>query len=109
MKVYPAVDLEDRIAMQTEAGREMLRVRDRIRAGMTGPEKIAKSFELTELTRQTMRAGIRSRNPDADEDELQRLYVDAVLRCHGLSLAELDRMREEESRRRSAKSPARSE
>lgn len=96
--------LERQIAMSTDAGREGLAVRDTVMRSMTGEQKVAKAFELTETTRQIMRAGIRAANPDASEAELQEMYVDRLLHFHGTSLAEVRRKQEEDStgrRRRS--------
>mgnify|MGYP006908257610 FL=1 len=56
---------------------------------LPGEQKSAKAFELTESTRQIMRAGIRCSHPEASEDEIQRIYVDRLLHCHGTSLAEI--------------------
>ena len=50
---------EHQIAMETEAGREGLAVWRRVVSSMSGPQKVAKAFELTEMTRQIMRQGIR--------------------------------------------------
>ena len=100
MKVYPPIDLEDRIAMQTESGREMLRVLAEVRGRMTGPERVAKAFELTESTRQTMREGIRRRHPEATEAELKRMFADALLGCHGMTLDGVQRLHREELARR---------
>ena len=44
--------LEDEIARETSAGRESLAVWQRVVKSMSGPEKVAKAFELTEMTRQ---------------------------------------------------------
>ena len=80
---------EHQIAMETEAGREGLAVWRRVVKSMTGPQKVAKAFELTEMTRQIMRAGIRRQHPDAGESEIDEMYVDRLLQYHGTSLAEV--------------------
>lgn len=92
--------LEDQIAMQTEAGREALQVYRRAIANLTGEQRVAKAFELTELTRQSMRAGLVERHPGATEEEIQEMYVDRLLGCHGLSLAEVRRMQAAQARSR---------
>ncbi len=74
------------LARETEAGREALEVLRRVRANLSGEQRLAKSFELTETTRQLMRAGIIAANPDLDENQIHRLYVDRLLRQHGHSL-----------------------
>ncbi|MCA9185908.1 MAG: hypothetical protein R3E01_09910 [Pirellulaceae bacterium] len=83
--------LEDRMASETEAGREALRVWRDIVHRMTGEEKVMKSFELTATVREIMRAGLREQFPNASEEEIQRRYVDRLLRYHGLSLDEIHR------------------
>ncbi len=81
--------LENQIAMETQAGRDGLAVWRRVIKNMTGAQKVAKAFELTELTRRTMRAGIRRQFPHASEAEIHELYVDRLLQCQGTSLAEV--------------------
>ena len=48
---------------------------------MTPEQRLLKSFELTELTRDLLRAGIRERFPDAGPDEVQRIYLERLARC----------------------------
>ena len=86
-------DLEVTIARESEAGREALSVLRKVRTELTGQQRLEKSFELTELSRQLMRAGIVEANPEYDENQVQRLYIDRLLGHHGLSLNEL-RMRQ---------------
>jgi len=81
--------LETQIAMETKAGREGLAVWRRTLGQMTGEQKVEKAFELTELTRQIMRDGIRADHADATEEHIQRIYVDRLLSFHGLSLDEI--------------------
>ena len=40
-----------------------------------------KAFELSELSHELLRAGIRHRYPDAGPDEQQRIYLDQLERC----------------------------
>ena len=54
------------LAKETEAGREALVVLRSIRTKLTGEQRLAKAFELTETTRQLMRAGIVAAHPDLD-------------------------------------------
>lgn len=89
--------LERRIAMSTEAGREGLAAWDAVIRKMPGEERVSKAFELTEITRQLMRSGIRAANPTASEEEIQLLYVDRLLRYHGTSLAEVRRKQHEQA------------
>ena len=83
--------LETQIAMETAAGREGLDVWRETVSRMTGEQKIAKAFELTEMTREIMREGIRTNHPDATEKQIQRIYIDRLLSFHGLSLEEIRR------------------
>lgn len=92
----PINDGEAAIARQTDAGREMLRVLDQVRRRMTGEERIAKAFELTEITRESMRSGLRRQFPDLDEGQIHRLYIDRLLSYHGLSLDKIEQMRHDE-------------
>lgn len=48
---------------------------------LTPEQRLLKAFELTELSRELLRAGLRRRYPEADEDELQRLYLERLARC----------------------------
>ena len=82
---------EDRLAASTAGGREGLAIWKQIMCTMSGEQKVAKSFELTEITRQIMRAGIREANPGASEETIQRIFVERLLGFQGISLAELYR------------------
>lgn len=48
---------------------------------LTPEQRLLKSFELTELTHELLRAGLRRRFPEADEAELQRLYLERPATC----------------------------
>ena len=74
---------------QTEAGREALAVMHQVSRSLSGEQKVAKAFELTEATRQIMRAGIRDANPKASEEEIQEIYVERLLSFSGISLREI--------------------
>jgi len=80
---------EFELSRQTEAGREMTAALRRIRAGLTGEQRLEKAFELTEMTRQVMRAGIKEAHPDWNERQVQEQYIDRLLQPHGLSLESL--------------------
>jgi hypothetical protein len=82
---------EDQLAASSPGGREGLAVWYQIMREMPGEKKVAKSFELTEITRQIMRAGIRETHPEADEETIQRIFVDRLLRLQGISLDKLPR------------------
>jgi hypothetical protein len=96
---------ENEIALETEAGRESLAVWRRVVKSMSGPQKVAKAFELTEMTRQIMRAGIRGQHPEASESEIQEIYVDRLLQYNGTSLAEVRRKQQEQAAARSNRNP----
>ena len=88
-------DLEYKIARSTAAGRESLAVLKRARSRLTDEQRLNKSFELTELTRQLMRAGMRADHPEWSERELQKRFVDRILGYHGLSLERIEELRQE--------------
>ena len=48
---------------------------------LTPEQRLLKTFELTELTHELLRAGVRQRFPDAGEDEVQRIYLERLIRC----------------------------
>ena len=48
---------------------------------MTPEQRLLKSFGLSELTRDLLRAGIRERFPEAGPDEAQRIYLQRLARC----------------------------
>jgi hypothetical protein len=49
---------------------------------LTPEQRLLKAFELTEMSRELFRAGLRQRFPAADEAELQRIYLKRLERCH---------------------------
>lgn len=49
---------------------------------MTPEQRLAKAFELSEMTRDLLRAGLRQRFPHASDQELHRLYLDRLEKCH---------------------------
>jgi Rv0078B-related antitoxin len=49
---------------------------------MTPEQRLNKAFELTEMARALFRQGLRRRFPDASEEELHRLYLEGLARCH---------------------------
>lgn len=81
--------LKRRLAMETEAGRQALEVMDRVNRSLSPEQRVFKSFELTEMSRQVMRAGISHANPGATEDEIQAIYIDRLLAYHGTSIAQI--------------------
>ena len=79
-----AKDPERDIAESTEAGREMLRVLDQVRAAMTGEQRLLKALELSETTRRIMRDGLRHQFPDATEQQIADLEFDQMIQIHDL-------------------------
>jgi hypothetical protein len=49
--------------------------------GLTPEQRLLKAFELSELSHDLLRAGIRQRYPDAGPDEVQRIYLERLSRC----------------------------
>ena len=49
---------------------------------MTPAERLAKAFELTELTRGLFRQGLRQRFPDLTDEQFQALYLRRLAKCH---------------------------
>jgi hypothetical protein len=49
---------------------------------MTPEQRLLKALELTELSRELFRAGLRRRFPEAGEAELQRIYLERLEKCH---------------------------
>jgi hypothetical protein len=48
----------------------------------TPEQRLAKAFELGEFSRSLFREGLRQRFPHATDDELQRLYLERLEKCH---------------------------
>lgn len=49
---------------------------------MTPEQRLAKAFELSEMTKQLFRQGLRQRFPELDEEAFHRLYLDRLAKCH---------------------------
>jgi hypothetical protein len=49
---------------------------------MTPAERLQKSFELTELSRQLLKGGLRRRYPQLGARELHYLFLKRLARCH---------------------------
>ena len=49
---------------------------------MTPEERLMQAFELTEFSRELFKAGLRIRFPDMPEDELKKLYLERLGKCH---------------------------
>lgn len=51
-------------------------------ARMTPEQRIAKAFELSEMTRDLFRQGLRERFPDLPKDRFHVLYLERLALCH---------------------------
>ena len=49
---------------------------------MTPEQKVAKVIELTELSRNLMKEGLKIQFPKKTETEIQQLYLDRLRQCH---------------------------
>ncbi|MFA4965218.1 MAG: hypothetical protein WC709_06230 [Thermoleophilia bacterium] len=49
---------------------------------LTPEQRLLKAFELTDLSRDLLRAGLRRRLPEAGPEELRRIYLERLDRCH---------------------------
>jgi hypothetical protein len=49
---------------------------------MTPQQRLEKAFELTESSRELFRAGLRHRFPELSTEELQRVYLCELEKCH---------------------------
>ena len=49
---------------------------------MTPEQRLAKAFELGEMGRKLLRAGLRLRHPGASEEDIRTLELQEVARCH---------------------------
>jgi hypothetical protein len=48
----------------------------------TPEQRLAKAFEMGVLSRSLFREGLRQRFPRLSDDELQRLYLERLQKCH---------------------------
>ena len=48
---------------------------------MTPEQRLLKAFELSELSHDLLRAGVRQRFPDASDEALHRIYLERLARC----------------------------
>lgn len=49
---------------------------------MTPEQRLMKAFELSDLTRQLFRQGLRERFPDKTEEEIHKLFLERMELCH---------------------------
>ena len=49
---------------------------------MSAEARLKKAFELTEFSKQLFLHGLRRRFPDLTEEELHKLYLERLAKCH---------------------------
>lgn len=49
---------------------------------MTPQQRLEKAFELSQMTKDLFRQGLRERFPDLPEDQFHRLYLERLANCH---------------------------
>jgi len=49
---------------------------------MTPEQRLMKSFELTQFSQALFRQGLAKRFPELTQDELHRLYLERLEKCH---------------------------
>ena len=49
---------------------------------MTPEQRLLKAFELSRMSRELFLAGLRKRFPDLSDEELQRVYLKRIAKCH---------------------------
>jgi len=54
----------------------------KILRNMTPEQRLAKALELSELTRDLFKHGLRKRFPELTEEELRKLYLERLDLCH---------------------------
>lgn len=52
---------------------------------MTPEQRLLKAFELSELSRELLRTGLRERFPAATEAQLHAVYLERIERCRSRS------------------------
>ncbi len=67
---------------QSAADPEVHRKQLEIYARMSPQQKLEKVFELSEMTRELFRAGLKQRFPDLSPEELHKLYLERLALCH---------------------------
>jgi len=51
---------------------------------LTPEERLKKCFELNELTKQLFLTGLKNRFPDLSQEEIKKLYLKRINKCHNL-------------------------
>jgi hypothetical protein len=53
----------------------------RVLARMTPSQRLLKAFELSALSRQLLKEGLRRRFPQKNEAEIHKIYLERIRRC----------------------------
>lgn len=48
---------------------------------MTPEQRLAKAFELSDMTHEALRVALRARYPQAGQEELEVIYLESLERC----------------------------
>lgn len=51
---------------------------------LTPEERLKKCFELNELTKKLFLTGLKNRFPDLSQEEIKKLYLKRINKCHNL-------------------------
>jgi hypothetical protein len=49
---------------------------------MTPQQRLQKAFELSEMSKELFKQGLRKRFPDLSEEEFHKLYLERLEKCH---------------------------
>lgn len=49
---------------------------------MTPEERLKKAFELSEMTKELFRQGLRELHPDLSEEEFHKIFLEQLEKCH---------------------------
>lgn len=49
---------------------------------LTPQQRLEKAFELSQMTKDLLRAGLRRRHPHLNEEQLQQVYLERMKKCH---------------------------
>ncbi len=49
---------------------------------MTPEQRLEKAIELSEMTKELLKVGLRTRYPEADEQQLHTHFLKRLARCH---------------------------
>ena len=52
---------------------------------LTPEKKLGKCFDLNEFTKALFLTGLRNRFPNLSEEEIKKIYLKRVARCHNLN------------------------